>query len=276
MLRAIWGPETHRCSSHTTATCKSAGRHPAISQARKQAQRREAAPTSLAWEDSREPIALQEIQPVHPKGDQCWVFIGRTDAEAETPVLWPPHAKSWLIGKDSDAGRDWGQEEKGATGDEMAGWHHQLDGREFEWTPGVGDGQGGLVCCDSWGRKESDTTERLNWTELVSKLDLTAAHTHTHPHQFRQVTDLEGRLVRSSQVPEWICDPKTRCSCRLLTAPGLRMAGRGTGPSFRHQISAPTRCDFQRPPALRSLWSSAAVLSKGSLRPAASLHLGLH
>ena len=86
--------------------------------------------------------------------------------EAETPILWPPHAKSWLIGKDSDAWRDWGQEEKGTTEDEMAGWHHWLNGRESEWTPGVGDGQGGLACCDSWGRKESDTTERLNWTEL--------------------------------------------------------------------------------------------------------------
>ena len=82
---------------------------------------------------------------------------------AETPVLWPPHAKSWLIGKDSDAGRDWGQEEKGTTEDEMAGWHHRLGGLEFEWTPGVGDGQGGLVCCNSWGRKESDTTKWLNW-----------------------------------------------------------------------------------------------------------------
>ena len=93
-------------------------------------------------------------------------FFGRNDAKAETPVLWPPHAKSCLIGKDSDAVRDLGQEEKGTTEDEMAGWHHWLDGRESEWTPGVGDGQGGLVCCDSWGRKESDTTERLNWTEL--------------------------------------------------------------------------------------------------------------
>ena len=90
----------------------------------------------------------------------------RTDAEAETPVLWPPHVKSWLIGKDPDAGRDWRQEEKGTTEDEMAGWHHQLDGREFEWTPGVGDGQGGLTCCDSWGRKELDMTEWLNSTEL--------------------------------------------------------------------------------------------------------------
>ena len=93
------------------------------------------------------------------------MFFGRNDAKAETPVLWPPHAKSWLIGKDSDAGRDWGQEEKWMTEDEMAGWHHWLDGREFEWTPGVGDGQGGLACCDSWGRNESDMTEQLNWTE---------------------------------------------------------------------------------------------------------------
>ena len=86
------------------------------------------------------PLDCKEIQPDHSKGDQSWVFFGRTDAKAETPVLWPPHAKSWLIGKDSDAGRDWGQEEKGMTEDEMAGWHHWLDGREFEWTPGVGDG----------------------------------------------------------------------------------------------------------------------------------------
>ena len=87
--------------------------------------------------------------------------------KAETPVLWPPHVKSWLIGKDSDAGRDWGQEEKGATEDEMAGWHHWLDGRESEWTPGVGDGQGGLACCDSWGHKETDTIEQLIWPDLI-------------------------------------------------------------------------------------------------------------
>ena len=112
------------------------------------------------------PLHCQEIQSVHSKGDQPWVFFGRNDAKAETLVLWPPHVKSWLIGKDPDAGRDWGQEEKGTTEDEMAGWHHWLDGRNSEWTPGVGDGQGGLACCDSWGRKESDTIERLNWTEL--------------------------------------------------------------------------------------------------------------
>ena len=109
------------------------------------------------------PLDYKDIQPVHPKGDQSWVFIGRTHAEAETPVLWPPYAKGWLIGKDSDSERDWGQEEKGTTEDEMAGWHHRLDAYEFEWTTGVGDGQGVLACCDSWGCKESDTTEWLNW-----------------------------------------------------------------------------------------------------------------
>ena len=112
------------------------------------------------------PLDCKEIQSVHCEGDQPWDFFGGNNAEAETPVLWPPHVKSWLIGKDSDAGRDWGQEEKGSTEDEMAGWHHWLDGRESEWTPGVGDGQGGLECWDLWGRKESNTTERLNWTEL--------------------------------------------------------------------------------------------------------------
>ena len=122
-----------------------------------------------SWES---PLDCKEIQLVHSEGDQPWDFFGRNDAEAETPVLWPLHEKSWLIGKDSDAGRDWGQEEKGTTEDEMAGCHHWLDGRESEWTPGVGDGQGGLACCDLWGRKESDMTERLNWTELMGKLIL--------------------------------------------------------------------------------------------------------
>ena len=112
------------------------------------------------------PLDCKEIQPAHSEGDQPWDFFGRNDAKAETLVLWPPHAKSWLTGKDSDAGRDFGQEEKGKTEDEMAGWHHWLNGHEFEWTPGVDDGQGGLACCDSWSRKEWDTTERLNWTEL--------------------------------------------------------------------------------------------------------------
>ena len=117
------------------------------------------------------PLDCKEIQPVHSKEDQAWVFFERNDAIAETPVLWPPHAKSWLIGKDSDAGRDWGQKEKGMTEDEMAAWHHQFDGREFELTLGVGDGQGGLACCDLWGCKESDTTERqLNWIWEIEKI----------------------------------------------------------------------------------------------------------
>ena len=108
------------------------------------------------------PLDCKEIQPVHLKGDPAWVFIGRADVEAETPILWPPDVKTWLIRKDPDAGRDWGQEEKGMN---MVGWHHQLNGHGSGWTPGVGDGQGGLACCGSWGRKESDTTEWLNWTE---------------------------------------------------------------------------------------------------------------
>ena len=105
------------------------------------------------------------IQEVHPKGNQSWIFIGKTDAKAETPILWPPDAKNWLTGKDPDAGKDWRQEEKGMTEDEMVGWHHRLGGHEFEQAPGVGDGQGSLACCSPWGRKESDTTERLNWTD---------------------------------------------------------------------------------------------------------------
>ena len=113
----------------------------------------------------------KEIQPVHSKGDQSWVFFGRNDAKAETLVLWPPGVKSWLIGKDFDAGRDWGQEEKEKTEDEMAGWHYHLNGQGSGWTPGDGDGQRGLVCCNSWGRKESDTTELLNWTELIPVLE---------------------------------------------------------------------------------------------------------
>ena len=113
------------------------------------------------------PLDCKEIQPVHPKGDRSWVFIGRTYVEAETPILWPPDVKSWLIWKDPDVGKDWGQEDKGTTEDEMVGWHHWLNGHEFECIPGVGDGQGGLVCYSSWDCKESDTTEWLNWTERI-------------------------------------------------------------------------------------------------------------
>ena len=116
------------------------------------------------------PLGCKEIQPVHPKGDQSWVFTARTDVEAETPILWPSDAERWLIAKDLNAERDWRQEEKGMTEDEMAGWHHRIDGHEFGWTPGAGDGWGGLLCCSPWGRKELDTSERLNWTEYFSKV----------------------------------------------------------------------------------------------------------
>ena len=118
------------------------------------------------------PLDCKEIQPVHPKGDQSWVFIGRTDVEAETPTLWPPDVKNWLIGKDPDVGKDWGQEEKGMTEDEMVGWHHRLDAHGFGWTMGVGDGQRGLVSFGSWGGKESDTAEWLNWTDTFMRLVL--------------------------------------------------------------------------------------------------------
>ena len=112
------------------------------------------------------PLDCKEVQPVHPKGNQSWVFMGRTDVEAEIPKLWLPDVKSWVIWKRPSAGKDWEQEEKGTTEDEMVQWHHRLEGHGFWWTPGVGDGQGGLACCSSWGRKKSDTTERLNWTEI--------------------------------------------------------------------------------------------------------------
>ena len=134
-----------------------------------------------------------------------WDYFGKNDAKAETPILWLPHVKGWLIGKDFDAGRDWGQEEKGTTEDEVAGWHHWLYGHESEWTPGVGDGQGGLACCDSWGHKESDTTERLNWTE---KHQLSIPHRwlfkfYQHPNlntsSFRTVL----MFTLSSSVNSW-------------------------------------------------------------------------
>ena len=128
------------------------------------------------------PLDCKEIQPVHPKGNQSRAFIGRTDAEAETPILWPPDVKSWLIWKDPDSGKDWGQE-KGMTEDEMAGWHQQLNAHGFGWTPGVGDGQGGLACCGSWGPKRvwHDWATELNWTAgLLGKLALLKFKNRTH------------------------------------------------------------------------------------------------
>ena len=142
------------------------------------------------------PLDCKEIQPVHPKGNQSCVFIGRTDVEAETAILWPPHEKSWLIGKDPDAARDWGLEEKGTKEVEMAGWHHWLDAHEFRCTLGVGDGQRGLTCCNSWGHKQLETTEWLNWTELTFFLptsvpqDLVPPNSNLSPF-------LTGHLLRS-------------------------------------------------------------------------------
>ena len=120
------------------------------------------------------PLDCKEIKPVSRKGNQSWIYIGRTDVEAETPVLWPPDMKNWLIGKDPDAGKYWRREEKGTTEDEMVGWHPWLDGHEFGQALGVGDAQGVLACCSQWGGKELNTTEQLTWTELK------CAHTHTH------------------------------------------------------------------------------------------------
>ena len=148
------------------------------------------------------PLDCKEIQPVHSEEDEPWDFFGGTDAKAEIPVLWPPHVRSWLIGKDSDAGRDWGQEQ-GTTEDEMAGWHHWLDGCESEWTLGVGDGQEGLACCDSWGRQESDMTERLNWTEL------------NIPFRMTKIQNIDNTECwwGYGAVVEWInCGPSRQCS----------------------------------------------------------------
>ena len=123
--------------------------------------------TAVLEKTLESPLDCKEIQPVHPKRDQFWIFIERTDAEAETLVLWPPDAKNWLIWKDPDAGKDW-RWEKGMTEDEMVGWHLRLNGHEFEQAPGVGDRQGSLACCSLWGRKKSDTTEQLNGTQRTS------------------------------------------------------------------------------------------------------------
>ena len=125
---------------------------------KKAEQRRIDAFEQWCWRRLESPLDCKEIQPVHPKGNQYWIFIGRTDAEAETPIFWPPDAKNWLIWKDPDAGKDWGQEEKGMTEDEMVGWHHWLDRCEFEQAPANGDGQGSVGYCSPWGHKESDTT----------------------------------------------------------------------------------------------------------------------
>ena len=152
------------------------------------------------------PLDCKEIQPVHPKGNQSWIFIGRTDVEAETPILWPPDARNWLTGKDRDAGKEWRWEEKGTTEDEMVWWHHWLNGHKFEKAPGVGDGQGSLACCSPLGLKESDTTEQLNWTEKT---------TTSKPHASGDLSLLwplpiglasGGSGIQLSSATAWLCD----------------------------------------------------------------------
>ena len=172
------------------------------------------------------PLDCKEIQPVQSKGDQHWVFFGRNDAKAETPVLWPPHVKSWLIGKDSDAGRDWGQEEKGMTEDEMAGWHHRLDGHEFEWTPGVGDGQGDLACCNSWGRRvRHDWPTELNWTELSQTPTGVSLSLLFKPIEWKELSSeaKEGKLCSmSKEWEEWAGSRAAVPSLLNLMPNGLR------------------------------------------------------
>ena len=145
------------------------------------------------------PLDCKEMQPVHPKGDQSWIFIGRTDAEAEALVLWPPDVKNWLIGKDPNAGKDWGQEEKGITEDEMVGWRPWLNGHEFEQAPGVGGGWESLACCSPWDRKESDTNERLNWSEFPLIC-----------HLYWLVASMDNlKSLRKKEI-KWLCNPQTK------------------------------------------------------------------
>ena len=152
-----------------------------------------------AGEESWGPLEYKEIKPVKPKGNQPCLFIGRTDAEVETPILWPPDVKNWLTGKDPDAGKDLRWEEKGMTEDEMVGWHHWLNGHEFEYALRVGDGQGSLVCCIPLGRNESDTTKWLNLLNL-SLFFLVDQHLfRSHPETHLTVASLERKTLQSSR-----------------------------------------------------------------------------
>ena len=146
-------------------------------------------------EDSWESLGLQGDPTLHPKGDQSWVFIGRTEVEAETPIFWPPDAKSWLIGKDPDAGKDWRHEEKGMTEDEMVGWDHQLNGHEFEQAPGELDGQENLACYSPWSCKELDMTEQLNWNVAVNLVDA------------RGINIIAAAAAKLLQLCPTLCDP---------------------------------------------------------------------
>ena len=158
------------------------------------------------------PSDSKQIKPVNPKRNQHWIFIGRTDAEVEAPILWPPDAKSWLTGKDPDAGKDWRQEEKGAAEDEMVGWYQRLNRHEFEQAPGDGKAQGSLLCCNPWGHKESDTTDRLNNNKLKKKGKKRAAKNchHSSPHKTHNelLNHIATRVLISpllpSRSPKWL------------------------------------------------------------------------
>ena len=161
----------------------------------------------------RGPWTAKEIKPVNPKGNQFWIFIGRTDAEAEAPILWPPDVKDWLTGKDPDAGQDWRQEEKGTTEDEMTGWHHRLNGCEFEQALRVGDGQGSLAYC-SHGVAESDTTERLNWlTEYYIAIGIYISPVLDNPEEYflTNLSCIEKDACVFAHSCLNLCDP-TDCS----------------------------------------------------------------
>ena len=221
----------------------------------------------------------KEIQPVHSKGDQPWDFFGRNDTKAETPVLWPPHVKSWLLGKDSDAGRDWGQEEKGTTEDEMAGWHHWLDGRESEWTPGVGDGQGGLACCDSWGhRVRHNWATELNWTELKQQF-MRPLHFYD-PLDYMKVS-LKRPLWGRWMGPVWLCHQACLCSSSLTTSQTKKFH---PGGSVGLQGFKVTDEPCSKAAALgqvihgRSLWDSvsSSVLSRYALVGLFDVVIGCH
>ena len=163
--------------------------------------------TTVLQNTLESPLDCKEVQPVHPKGNQSWLFIGRIDVEAEAPILWPHDLKNWLIGKDPDAGKDWRQEEKGTTEDEMVGWHHRLDGREFEQAPGVGDGQESLACCRSWGHRITyDWATKLNWTEPL----------HTHCFSGKESTcqaEDAGLIPWSGRSPGERNGNPLQCSC---------------------------------------------------------------
>ena len=157
------------------------------------------------------PLDHKEINPVNPQGNQLWIFIGRTDVEAETPILWPADAKSWIVGKDPNAGKDWRQEEEGMTEDEVIGWHHWLKGHEFEQAPGVGEGQGSLAYCSPWGHKESDMTS--DWTELTTLRSCLSRLSPTRSKELQTKAWGGGGRYNRHRVPEIVNVSKANTMC---------------------------------------------------------------